>query len=148
MENSRSRRVRVAVASDDGKTIRQHFGQARRFLIYEIDGDDVRLLGVREIGPPHHAPTDCDGRRQHVDMHLTERVELVLDCDAVLAAQIGPAAQSQLTQNNIMSFHATGPMDAVLSRMAQNIRRIVPKRRIAETREDESRPPIRAVFAR
>jgi predicted Fe-Mo cluster-binding NifX family protein len=122
MENNRNRPVRVAVASDDGETIRQHFGRVSQFLIYEIDGDAVRLVEHRENEPA------CDtGRRRHFDSYLAESVDLVSDCRAVLAAQIGPVAQSQLAARGVLSFQVTGLIGAVLSRLSKNIGRVFPQ---------------------
>ncbi|MEO0230120.1 MAG: NifB/NifX family molybdenum-iron cluster-binding protein [candidate division WOR-3 bacterium] len=36
--------MRLAIASDDGKTLSMHFGRARGFAIVEIDGKDVKSI--------------------------------------------------------------------------------------------------------
>ncbi len=35
--------MQVAVASSDGKNVEVHFGMAREFLIYDIEGDCIEL---------------------------------------------------------------------------------------------------------
>ena len=34
----------IAVASKDGKEINQHFGHAERFLIYEVEETEAKLV--------------------------------------------------------------------------------------------------------
>ena len=34
----------IAVASKDGREINQHFGHAERFLIYDVEDGDARLV--------------------------------------------------------------------------------------------------------
>jgi predicted Fe-Mo cluster-binding NifX family protein len=111
--------MRVAVASEDGKTIRQHFGKALQFMIYDVAGPDIRLVEIRENEPA------CRGPGQpHYDAYLSESVELVSDCGAVLAAQIGPVAQAQLASRNIAPFQVTGLIEPLLSRLAQYLGQI------------------------
>jgi predicted Fe-Mo cluster-binding NifX family protein len=43
--------MKVAVVSSDGKVINQHFGNASRFLIFEVDGGEIQLIEVRETTP-------------------------------------------------------------------------------------------------
>ena len=40
--------LRVAVASSDGKTVNEHFGQASRFLIFDIKYDLIELIEERK----------------------------------------------------------------------------------------------------
>lgn len=43
--------MKVAVVSSDGKVINQHFGKASRFLIFEVNCDEIRFIEVRETIP-------------------------------------------------------------------------------------------------
>jgi len=86
---------KVAVASTDGKFINEHFGRAKRFLVFEINGKEIfKFIEVRET-PPVCTP---DG---HDDNGLERAAELLKDCRAVLISQIGPGAAGFLQQRGI-----------------------------------------------
>jgi len=39
----------IAVASKDGRDINQHFGHAERFLIYEVEGSEAKLVDEKKV---------------------------------------------------------------------------------------------------
>ncbi|NTW99485.1 MAG: dinitrogenase iron-molybdenum cofactor biosynthesis protein, partial [Geobacteraceae bacterium] len=39
----------IAVASKDGKEINQHFGHAERFLIYDVENGEAKLVEERTV---------------------------------------------------------------------------------------------------
>ncbi len=39
--------MRIAVTSSDGKNVNVHFGMAREFLIFDVDGDKMELKETR-----------------------------------------------------------------------------------------------------
>lgn len=89
---------KVAVASSDGKFINQHFGRARQFLIFEIKDDGAfEFLVLRDNTPP------CNGG-EHNDDLLAKTVDLVADCRAVLASQIGPGAIDALVARGVRPY--------------------------------------------
>jgi nitrogen fixation protein NifX len=104
--------LHVAVASNDGLTVDEHFGRAKSFRIYEVCEDgSSRLLEERAITP--HCSCSDEGAGQ---AHSSDAaVEQLSDVDAVLVAQIGPGAQSSLTRKGIKSFALSGPVEKVLS---------------------------------
>jgi len=114
--------VRIAVASDDGKTIHQHFGRTSRFLIYEIDVSGAHLIEARE-----NEPACYPGGKKHSESFLTESVDLVADCRAVLAAQIGAVAQAYLIRRNITPFQVTGLVETAINRLIRHINLITTK---------------------
>ena len=101
--------LRVAVASNDGVLVDEHFGRAKAFRIYEVAEDGAsRLLEERAILPHGKGTTET--------AHASDAtVEQLSDVDAVLVAQIGPGAQSSLTRKGIRSFALGGPVDRALS---------------------------------
>ena len=60
----------IAVASRDGKEINQHFGHAERFLIYDVSGTDVKLVGLQRLplgeipAPPLAGPGHGHGAQE------------------------------------------------------------------------------------
>ncbi len=103
---------KVAVASSDGKFVNQHFGWAQQFLIFEIDDDgEYKFLELRENTPA----CDVEG---HTEDAMTRSVNLISDCDAVLAGQIGPAAVDVLVDNGIDPYMAPTFIDDALKELA------------------------------
>lgn len=88
---------KAAVASSDGKVVNQHFGRAKQFLIFSIEGDVFRFLEIRENIPA------C-GTMEHSPNGLAETIDLISDCRVVLVCRIGPAAEQQLMDRGIRSY--------------------------------------------
>jgi predicted Fe-Mo cluster-binding NifX family protein len=100
--------IRVAVASSDGRTVNLHFGRADRFRIYRITDDQYEFLEERVSTPA------CSGQ-QHDDNLLDRSAELISDCKAVVAAQIGGGAIDVLLFRRIRAFALTGPIDEAVT---------------------------------
>lgn len=101
--------LKIAVASNDGVTVDEHFGRAGTFRIYEVSDDGAsRLLENREIRPrADGAPEPAHGS--------DAAVEQLGDVQAVLVARIGPNSQDALASRGIRSFALGGPIDKALS---------------------------------
>ncbi|QXE91396.1 hypothetical protein KP001_02290 [Geomonas subterranea] len=100
--------MKVAVATSDGVTINEHFGQAREFRLYRVEDDgSYELLQVRAIP---NAP--LDPARTHT---AETTVEQLADVDVVLVSQIGPHAVASLGARGIRSFTVKGSIDSALT---------------------------------
>jgi nitrogen fixation protein NifX len=99
---------KVAVASSDGITIDVHFGQARRFLLYEVEDDGTFIqFGEREIPD---VPSIDEG--EHHDTGATARA--LIDVDAVLARRIGPGGVAALKGRGVKGFAIGGSIEKAL----------------------------------
>jgi len=78
---------RIAIASTNGESVDQHFGQARNFLIYEILEDRVEFIEDREVDFISNEAT-------HADSNLGRVSLLLKDCKAVFVVKIGEKASS------------------------------------------------------
>ncbi len=107
--------IRVAVASSDGVTVNLHFGRAERFRIYRVTDDAAEFLEERANAPA------CSGQ-QHDDALLERSADLISDCKAVIAAQIGGGAIDVLLFRRIRAFPLTGPIDEALSTLRRSKR--------------------------
>lgn len=96
--------VKIAVASNDGVTVNEHFGRAPAFRIYRLHDDGYELLEVRDNVPP------CVGQA-HDDDALARSARLIKDCRGVVAAQVGPGAIDALIGQRIMAFTLPGTVD-------------------------------------
>ncbi|TKJ42844.1 iron-molybdenum cofactor biosynthesis protein [candidate division TA06 bacterium B3_TA06] len=45
--------MKIAVPTDDGKTISQHFGRARSFAIFEVESGEITSKQLIESNTPH-----------------------------------------------------------------------------------------------
>jgi nitrogen fixation protein NifX len=89
--------IKVAVASSDGATVNEHFGKARRFLVYAYRGEEWQLVETRANFPA------CAGQ-QHSDDFLEQTADLLGDCRGVVVSQIGPGAMDTLLHRKILPF--------------------------------------------
>ncbi len=104
---------RVAVASTDGDTINAHFGSARSFCIFDIGRDgSVALLEKRAV-------TTAPEGAGHSDKAILEKIDILGDCAAVLAVQIGPGARRLLAINRISALEVDGDITATLDKLAR-----------------------------
>jgi len=88
---------KIAVASRDGKLV-YHFGQADRFLIYEISPEGSKYLETRQTTPA------CDPEAHAAAGHeqtIVDTAALIADCRAVLVSRIGPGAVAVLQAQGI-----------------------------------------------
>ena len=98
----------IAVASSDGVTINEHFGQARKFLVYQVAEDGTyQQQEQREILPY----VGC-GSSPH--SHEATVAQLA-GVDVVLALQIGPGAAESLQAKGITAFGVKGVIDRILT---------------------------------
>jgi nitrogen fixation protein NifB len=100
--------LRIAVASSDGVTINEHFGQARQFLVFEVKDDGAhRQIEVRAIAGDGGSCSSSEHSHENVIAHLE-------GVDVVFASQIGPGAVYSLQTKGIRAFGVKGPLDKAL----------------------------------
>lgn len=92
--------MKIAVVTDDGKNVSQHFGRAQYYLVLSIEDNKVLDKELREklghrhfVNQPHSeqpgAPhgTDPASHRRHSSM-----AEAISDCDAIICGGMGMGA--------------------------------------------------------
>ena len=98
---------KVAVASSDGVSINEHFGNAFDFWIYEVtDNGDYSFIERRK------APERLTNTMEHGKAVLS--AEVLWDVEAVLAEQIGQYAEGILYSKRIRAFALSGKIDKAL----------------------------------
>jgi predicted Fe-Mo cluster-binding NifX family protein len=105
----------IAVASKDGRDINQHFGHAERFLIYDVENGDARLVEERTVErycsfDPEHP------LRGHL---LRDIVQALAGCRAVVTAQMGEHPKSELEKLGVEPFVASGLIKPTLLELAK-----------------------------
>lgn len=88
--------VRVACASNGGEQLDGHFGSARRFLVYQVSADAVRLIDTR--------PADDTGAEDK----NTYRAGLIRDCQVLYVASIGGPAAAKVVKADIHPIQDAG----------------------------------------
>lgn len=102
--------VKIAVASSDGIVVNTHFGRAGTFYIYEITGDDVKLLESRKVCPV------CEGGN-HDDRRLSENVDKISDCKYLLVSKIGYGAAAAVEQRGIVPYEIPGLIEESIQQL-------------------------------
>lgn len=89
-------RARVAVASKDGRPVRQSFSHAEEFTVYELQGGRLARVAVRQA-------RRAEGPGSRLS-HLAEAISLVADCRAVVAGGMEFGARVLLAQRGIRPY--------------------------------------------
>jgi len=86
-------KVRIAVASTDGKIVNQHFGRADKFyiLVAEVEKRNFIFKGERTVTPV------CRGG-DHEDIEMHQAVGNLSDCQYVLVSRIGMRARNECVE--------------------------------------------------
>jgi predicted Fe-Mo cluster-binding NifX family protein len=98
----------VAVATTDGKTIYQHFGQTEVFHVLRLEETGYTYLERRDTA------ACCEGF-QHDERSFDRVLELLKDCEALFVGKIGPGAAAYLISRGMRVFEAPGLLDEVLT---------------------------------
>ncbi len=121
--------MKIAIASHSELPGHAHFGHADTFHVYDIDNDPPQLVAVRRTAP-HCGVEGADGAR------LAHSADLLLDCAAVLVADIGPCAADALAVRDIIPVTHAGPglegADAILQAIRDHVAGIAPARTLVE----------------
>ncbi|MDR0430339.1 MAG: hypothetical protein LBH58_07695 [Tannerellaceae bacterium] len=108
---------RIAIASSNGESIDQHFGQAENFLIYEITTDGAEFIEDREV------TNVGQEKKQHSDSNISQRTDLLHDCKAVFVLKIGMRSSRYLYEHKISSFEVNFPINRVLNTLVNNFKK-------------------------
>jgi len=104
--------MKIAVVSDDGKTISRHFGRAPYYLVFTVEERKIVNQECRDkaghqqfvhISDEHHAH---EHERRHgfspeSDDKHRQMIESITDCAVVIVRGMGRGAHLSLTQANI-----------------------------------------------
>lgn len=100
----------IAAASKDGLLIDQHFGHAERFLIFQVEGDELRLVDEKQV--ERYCSFDPDHPlRGHI---LRDIATALAGCSAIVCAQIGEAPRMELERLGMDCFVVEGPIAPTL----------------------------------
>ncbi|MBC8318815.1 MAG: nitrogen fixation protein [Desulfobulbaceae bacterium] len=101
--------MKIAIVSTDGINVDEHFGKAKRFLIYELGKDGVSKLG--EI----KSPSLSIGDKSHAfdKNRFDSIVEVLKGCSQMYSTKIGEKPRQELEKRGIMPVIYEGAIDAI-----------------------------------
>ena len=100
-------KYKLAVASSDGKMVDQHFGQTKRFLLFEMEEGNVKPAGSVDTDPLMNEPMFGEKHR----LKLENMVAALSGMDIVLATEFGERAEMELLARGIKPYRHTGNVD-------------------------------------
>lgn len=109
------RAIRVAIATEDLKTINAHFGATHRFAIFEVTTDGWALVETIAFDNV----SDASGRHDK-DGHdrITPKIEALKGCDLLFCLAIGGPSAARVVAAKIhpIKVPAVQPVEAALER--------------------------------
>ncbi len=95
--------MKIAVASDDGKTICGHLGRCGSFIIFEVDGENIKSKEAKKNIYTSHASESCGhdhrpGESTHSHQGL---VDALAECEVVISKGMGGRIMDDLTSAGI-----------------------------------------------
>jgi len=104
--------MKIAVISDDGKTISQHFGRARHYVVFTIKDGKILShemrdkLGHDQFGGQGYMEGQHHEEHGHGDGHHSHQkhvgmIEAIKDCKALICGGMGRGAYDSLLSLNI-----------------------------------------------
>lgn len=104
--------VKIAISSNDGVNVNEHFGRAHGFYIYRLYDNAHEFVELRENIPV------CSGHT-HDDDALAHTAQALSDCCGVVAAQTGSGAIDALLMKRIMAFTLPGPIEEAIEALVR-----------------------------
>ena len=90
--------MRIAIPTNDGTSISEHFGRSASFLIFEIENGQIKSRELKTNGMEHsHAQGACDHHSVESKPHSHAGILATLDgCQVVICAGMGQRAAEAL----------------------------------------------------
>ena len=106
--------MKIAVITEDGKTISQHFGRAPYYLVFTVEEGEIvqqelrDKVGHRQFAQELHDHDHNDPRGHgfgaHSDAKHVRMIESIKDCEVIVVRGMGRGAYLAMEQANIRPF--------------------------------------------
>ncbi|HEX7479584.1 MAG TPA: nitrogen fixation protein NifX [Polyangiales bacterium] len=114
--SGRTERLRIAVASQDGKSLDAHFGSARKLCIYDVTASECCLRAVADfdLGADESGEHNVDEEDR-----IAPRIRALAGCDLLFVLAIGAPVAARVVKADIhpIKVSAAEPMSAVVSKV-------------------------------
>lgn len=105
--------MKIAIVTDDGRTISRHFGRATHYLVVTAEDGKPLVRELREKLGHQHFGSEEHGQHEHGgdhgahtgnhDRHVS-MVQAIADCQVVICGGMGMGAYESLRQLNITPY--------------------------------------------
>ena len=102
-------KYRVAIGTNDGKNITEHFGTCGRFQILEIYQERDEVVFIEDRITAHQE--EC---RSHLDDNIIEKIKALNDCQIILVKQIGGKSEKLLIHYGFIPLMNSGSIDKAM----------------------------------
>jgi predicted Fe-Mo cluster-binding NifX family protein len=98
--------MKIAVATDDLKTVTGHVGRCNAFIIYDVENDKIVNQEIRENNFTHHRMQEHHGEHSHEHRHEhhhshQDLVDALKDCSHLICCGVGRRAIDDLDEKGI-----------------------------------------------
>jgi predicted Fe-Mo cluster-binding NifX family protein len=101
--------VKIAIATDDGRTVSRHFGRAAYYAVLTVEDGAVVAREMRPKFSPHGSGTEAHQEREAgphgvgpaSDARHDQMAAAIADCSVVVCGGMGQGAYSRMTANGI-----------------------------------------------
>lgn len=95
--------MKIAVTTNDGVNVDEHFGKADKFHIYELTDSKLEFIEVRDVDSYCDSSNGAtvDPNHKYSVNKLTLVYDKISDCDVLYTKQIGEKPQQGLTEKGI-----------------------------------------------
>lgn len=92
--------MRIAVTSNDGITVNEHFGKAKGFYIFDIENGELKAIEKRHLTPYCQSENDTmpDPDHKFSMDKLSVIYQSIKDCTTLYTKQIGEKPEKELKQ--------------------------------------------------
>ncbi|APO70328.1 nitrogenase iron-molybdenum cofactor biosynthesis protein NifX (plasmid) [Rhizobium gallicum] len=117
--------LRVAIATQDMKSLDAHFGSAKRFAVYDVSRDDWKLVEVLDF---EDVSDESGEHRTEGDDRITPKVEALKGCHLLFCLAIGGPSAAKVISAKIHPIKVPQPqsIEEVLSRTRTMLRTAPP----------------------
>ncbi len=109
--------MRIAVPTNDGTSISEHFGRSAAFLIFETENGQIKGRTMKTNGA-HHGQGDCAQHSTANRAHSHSGILAALEgCEIVICAGMGSRAAEALKAGGVTDIVVTaaGPAEEIVS---------------------------------
>jgi predicted Fe-Mo cluster-binding NifX family protein len=101
--------VKIAIATDDGRTVSMHFGRAAHYAVLTVEGGVVTGRELRDKFSPHGTPAQAaheqesgpHGTGPGSDVRHDQMAAAIADCAALICGGMGQGAYDRMAANGI-----------------------------------------------
>ena len=109
--------MRIAIPTNDGTSISEHFGRSAAFLIFETENGRITSRAMKTNGA-HHGQGACGHHSTESKPHSHSGIVAALKgCEVVICAGMGSRAAEALKTNGVTQIVVTtpGPAEEIVS---------------------------------